>query len=77
MDLGGLADKAKNALNSDKGEQQSDSALDKAAEFADQDVGTAHPEFAVRVAQRLGSGLLDHQRPVPQAQPEKHVLGGR
>jgi hypothetical protein len=42
VDLGGLADKAKNALNSDKGEQQSDSALDKAEQFADQRSGGTH-----------------------------------
>src|SRR5206468_6496511 len=42
VDLGGLADKAKNALNSEKGEQQSDSALDKAEQFADQRTGGTH-----------------------------------
>ena len=44
MDLGGMADKAKNALNSDKGEQASDKGLDKAEQFADQKTGGQHDE---------------------------------
>src|SRR5436309_10760838 len=39
MDLGGLADKAKNALDSEQGEQRSDQALDKAAQLADEKTG--------------------------------------
>jgi hypothetical protein len=39
MDVGGMADKAKNALNSDQGEQRSDQALDKAEQFADDRTG--------------------------------------
>jgi hypothetical protein len=39
MDLGGMADKAKNALNSEQGEERSDQALDKAADLADQRTG--------------------------------------
>jgi hypothetical protein len=39
MDLGGLADKAKNALDSDQGEQRSDQALDKAEQFVDDKTG--------------------------------------
>jgi hypothetical protein len=39
MDLGGLADKAKNALGSEQGEQRSDQALDKAAQLADEKTG--------------------------------------
>ncbi|MGY1602157.1 antitoxin [Geodermatophilus sp. SYSU D00815] len=39
MDMGGLADKAKNALNSEQGEQRSDQALDKAEQFADDRTG--------------------------------------
>lgn len=34
MDIGGLGDKAKDLLNSEKGEQGSDKALDKAAQLA-------------------------------------------
>ncbi|SFL00380.1 antitoxin [Geodermatophilus ruber] len=42
MDLGGLADKAKQALDSEQGEQRSDQALDKAAQFADEKTGGTH-----------------------------------
>ena len=44
MDLGGLADKAKTALDSEQGEQRSDQVLDKAAEFADRKTGGQHDE---------------------------------
>jgi MT0933-like antitoxin protein len=40
--MAGLADKAKNALSSDKGEQMSDKALDKAGQAADQKTGGGH-----------------------------------
>jgi hypothetical protein len=39
MDLGGLGDKAKQALDSEQGEQRSDQALDKAEEFVDDKTG--------------------------------------
>jgi MT0933-like antitoxin protein len=39
MDVGGFADKAKNALDSEQGEQRSDQALDKAEQFADDRTG--------------------------------------
>jgi hypothetical protein len=39
MDLGGLGDKAKNALDSEQGEKRSDQALDKAEQFADDKSG--------------------------------------
>jgi hypothetical protein len=39
MDLGGMADKAKKALDSEQGEERSDQALDRAAEFADERSG--------------------------------------
>lgn len=39
MDVGGLGDKAKKALDSDKGEKISDSALDRGEQFADQRTG--------------------------------------
>ena len=38
-DLGGLADKAKDALNSDKGEQVSDAAIDRAGDAANSATG--------------------------------------
>jgi hypothetical protein len=39
MDVGGLGDKAKEALNSEQGEKRSDQALDKAEQFADEKTG--------------------------------------
>jgi hypothetical protein len=39
MDVGGLGDKAKEALNSEQGEQRSDQALDKAEQLADEKAG--------------------------------------
>jgi MT0933-like antitoxin protein len=39
---GGLGDKAKDFLGSDKGEQVSDKALDKAGQVADQKTGGTH-----------------------------------
>jgi MT0933-like antitoxin protein len=44
MDLGGLADKAKNALNSEQGEQRSDEVLDKAEKFADEKTGDRYDQ---------------------------------
>jgi hypothetical protein len=41
-DMAGFMDKAKDALNSDQGEQVSDKALDKAGEVADQKTGGGH-----------------------------------
>jgi hypothetical protein len=38
-DLGGLGERASDALNSDKGEQASDSALDKAGDAASSATG--------------------------------------
>jgi hypothetical protein len=42
MDLGNLKNKAEQALNSEQGEQRSDQALDKAAQFADERTGGTH-----------------------------------
>ena len=39
MDVGGLGDKAKDALGSEQGEKRSDQALDKAEQFADDKSG--------------------------------------
>jgi MT0933-like antitoxin protein len=40
--MAGMADKAKDFLNSDKGEQVSDKGLDKAGQIADQKTGGTH-----------------------------------
>jgi hypothetical protein len=39
MDVGGLGNKAKDALNSEQGEKRSDQALDKAEQLADDKTG--------------------------------------
>jgi hypothetical protein len=39
MDIGGLGDKAKDALNSEQGEQRSDQAMDKVEQLADDKTG--------------------------------------
>jgi hypothetical protein len=39
MDLGGLGDKAKDALDGEQGEKRSDQALDKAQQLADDKTG--------------------------------------
>ena len=44
MDIGGFGDKAKDFLDSEQGEQRSDQALDKAAEFADEKTGGKYDE---------------------------------
>jgi hypothetical protein len=44
MDVGGLANKAKDALNSEQGERRSDQALDKAEQFADDKTGGKYDE---------------------------------
>jgi hypothetical protein len=40
--MAGLGDKAKDFLNSDKGEKVSDQGLDRAEQFADQKTGGQH-----------------------------------
>ena len=42
--MSGIGDKAKDFLNSDKGEQASDSALEKAADKADDATGGKHSD---------------------------------
>jgi hypothetical protein len=58
MDVGGLGDKAKDALNSEQGEQRSDQALDKAEQFADDKTGGKHDQQTDKVGdmadQRIG-----------------------
>jgi MT0933-like antitoxin protein len=58
MDVGGRGDKAKDALNSEQGEQRSDQALDKAEQFADDKTGGKYDQQSDKVGdmadQRLG-----------------------
>ncbi|MGK5172757.1 antitoxin [Geodermatophilus sp. CPCC 205761] len=58
MDIGGLGDKAKDALNSEQGEQRSDQALDKAEQFADDKTGGKFDQQSDKVGdladQRIG-----------------------
>ena len=58
MDLGGLADKAKNALDSEQGEQRSDQALDKAEQLVDDKTGGKFDQQTDKVGdmadQRIG-----------------------
>ena len=44
MNLGDMADKANNALDSEQGEKRSDQALDKAEQFADKKTGGQHDQ---------------------------------
>jgi hypothetical protein len=57
--MAGLGDKAKDFLNSDKGEQTSDGALDKGAEFAEGRAG-GHADQVDKgrdaLDDRIGSG---------------------
>jgi hypothetical protein len=58
MDVGGLGDKAKDALNSEQGEQRSDQALDKAEQVADEKTGGKFDQQTDKVGdmadQRIG-----------------------
>ena len=58
MDVGGLGDKAKDALNSEQGEQRSDQAVDKAEQFADDRTGGKYDQQTDKVGdtadQRIG-----------------------
>jgi hypothetical protein len=58
MDVGGLGDKAKDALNSEQGEKRSDQALDKAEQLADDKTGGKYDEQTDKVGdmadQRIG-----------------------
>jgi hypothetical protein len=49
MDVGGLGDKAKDALNSEQGEKRSDQALDKAEQLADDKTGGKYDEQTDKV----------------------------
>jgi hypothetical protein len=58
MDVGGLGDKAKDALNSEQGEKRSDQALDKAEQLVDDKTGGKYDEQTDKVGdmadQRIG-----------------------
>jgi hypothetical protein len=58
MDVGGLGDKAKDALNSEQGEKRSDQALDKGEQFADDKTGGKFDQQSDKVGdmadQRIG-----------------------
>jgi hypothetical protein len=60
MDVGGLGDKAKQALDSEQGEQRSDQALDKAEQFADEKSGGKFDQQTDKAGdaadQRIGQG---------------------
>jgi hypothetical protein len=58
MDIGGLGKKAKDALNSEQGEQRSDQALEKAEQFADDKAGGKYEQQTDKLGdmadQRIG-----------------------
>jgi hypothetical protein len=57
---GGLGDKAMDALNSDKGEQMSDKALDKGAQVADEKTGGGH-DAQVDKGRDLADGKIGNE----------------
>jgi len=59
-----MADKAKDALNSDKGEQASDKGLDKAEQFADQRTGGTH-DAQIDKAREMADQRIGQQNPAP------------
>jgi hypothetical protein len=65
MDLGGLADKAKKALDSEQGEQRSDQALDKAKQLADEQTGAKYDQQIDRARDRADEhiGQQDADQP--------------
>jgi hypothetical protein len=58
--MAGLGDKAKDALNSDKGEQASDKGLDKAGDMADQKTGGTH-DAQIDKGRDLADGKLGNE----------------
>jgi MT0933-like antitoxin protein len=59
-DTVGMMDKAKDALNSDKGEQISDKGLDKGEQLADQKTGGTH-DAQIDKGRGLADGKLGNQ----------------
>jgi hypothetical protein len=58
--MAGFVDKAKDALNSDKGEQISDKGLDKAGDLADQKTGGGH-DAQIDKGRDLADGKLGNE----------------
>jgi hypothetical protein len=58
--MAGLGDKAKDFLSSDKGEQVSDQALDKASDIADQKTGGTH-DAQIDKGRDLADGKLGNE----------------
>lgn len=56
----GIFDKAKDAMNSDKGEQISDSALDKGVDTANQKFGDQHAD-KIDKAREAADGKLGNE----------------
>ena len=57
--MAGIGDAAENFLNSDKGEQVSDGALDKAGDAADKATGGGHDEQIDKAREAADSKLGD------------------
>jgi hypothetical protein len=55
--MSGIGDMAKNALNSDKGEQVSDGALDKAGDAVDERTGGKHDEQVSKAEKTIDSKI--------------------
>jgi len=58
--MAGMGDKAKDFLNSDKGEQASDKGLDKAGDIADQKTGGTH-DAQIDKGRDLADGKLGNE----------------
>jgi MT0933-like antitoxin protein len=58
--MAGMGDKAKDFLNSDKGEQASDKGLDKAGDLADQKTGGTH-DAQIDKGRDLADGKLGNE----------------
>ena len=67
MDLGGLADKAKNALDSEQGEQRSDQALDKAKQLADEQTGGRYDQQIDKARDRADEHIGQQEADQPGA----------
>jgi hypothetical protein len=55
--MSGIGDKAKDLLNSDKGEQASDSAIDKAGDAVNGKTGGGHEEQVSKVEHTVDSKI--------------------
>lgn len=61
----GIFDKAKDALNSDKGEQYSDQALDKGETFASDKLGDKHSDKVSGTRDKIDERLGNEGNPGP------------